>query len=134
MNIQEFLFFLAIAAMPVAIVLAVVLPQRIRMERRARALMKEHPDAEKTSMYIAFQSGWSGGKRKEMDVKIADMSTIGWTLLRATEASPLKTIRSWGGGLTMHFIRSQIPRISNSQSTVQTSISLITTPKQKALL
>jgi hypothetical protein len=40
-----------------------------------------------------------------MDAKIAEMASSGWTFLRAAEASPLRTIRSWGGGLTLHFIR-----------------------------
>jgi hypothetical protein len=55
-------------------------------------------------IYLEFSSGWTG-KRAEMDAKIAEMARAGWTFLRATEASPLRTLRSWGGGLTLHFIR-----------------------------
>jgi hypothetical protein len=37
--------------------------------------------------------------------KMAEMGTAGWIFLRGTAASPLRTIRSWGGGLMLHFIR-----------------------------
>jgi len=75
------------------------------MERRVCALLAEYPQAERTSVYLTFRSGWAEGKRKEMDAKIAEMASIGWTFLRATAASPLRTLRSWGGGLDLHFIR-----------------------------
>jgi len=35
------------------------------------------------------------------------MAKTGWTFLRASEANPLRTLQSPGGGLTLHFIRSQ---------------------------
>jgi len=105
MNIELLLFVLAMPAVAFVIVLAVVLPRRIRMKRRARALLAQHPDAERTSIYLAFRSGWPSGKQKEMDAKISDMSTAGWIFLRGAEASPLRTIRSWGDGLTLHFIQ-----------------------------
>jgi len=93
---------------PAALVLfvgVVIIPRRVRMERTARALLALHPMAEQTSIYLAFRSGWWSGKGREMDAKIAEMATAGWTFLRAIEASPRRTIRSWGGGVTLHFIR-----------------------------
>jgi hypothetical protein len=75
------------------------------MQRRAGAVRARHPQAEQTSVYLAFRSGWRTGKQGEMDAKIAEMASGGWTYLRAAEANPLRTIRSWGGGLTLHFIR-----------------------------
>jgi hypothetical protein len=42
------------------------------------------------------------------------MASVGWTFLRAAEASPLRTIRSWGGGLTLHFIRANEPETQNA--------------------
>ena len=75
------------------------------MERRARGILAQHPGAERISVYLAFRSGWWSGKGKEMDAKVAEMARAGWTFLRATEASPPRTIRSWGGGVTLHFIR-----------------------------
>ena len=106
MNIPLFLLF---AAVPYVIVLmmAMALPPRIRMERRARALLAQHPDAERTSVYLAFRSGSSTARQREMDARIAEMASAGWTFLRAAEASPLRTMRSWGGGLTLHFIRTK---------------------------
>jgi hypothetical protein len=97
---------LLLILVPVGLVVVpfVIIP-RLQMERRARALLSRHPDAERTSVFLAFRSLWSGGKRQEMDARIAEMATTGWTFLRATEANPLRTIRSRGGGLTLHFIR-----------------------------
>src|SRR5688572_5460409 len=88
-------------------VFAVVVP-RFRMERRARALVAEHPDAERTSIYLELHSTFAGGKQREIDAKIAEMQPHGWTFLRAMEASPLRTMFSWGGGLTLHFIRKKV--------------------------
>ena len=102
MNILLILF---LGALPIVIAFLIVLPQRIRMERRARQLLAQHPLAEQTSVYLAFGSGLAKGKRREMDAKIAEMRSAGWTFLRAHEANPLRTIRSWGGGVTLQFIR-----------------------------
>ena len=75
------------------------------MARRARALLAQYPDAERSSVYLEFRFGWYRGKGRQMDAKIAEMAREGWTFLRATEVTPLRTIRSWGGGLHLHFIR-----------------------------
>ncbi|MCC7374673.1 MAG: hypothetical protein IT581_08450 [Verrucomicrobiales bacterium] len=104
MSIPLLLLFVA---MPFVIALLIVAPRRIRMRRRASALLARHPRAEQTSVYLAFRSGWWSGKQREMDAKIAEMASSGWTFLRAAEANPLLTIRSWGGGLTLHFIRAE---------------------------
>lgn len=102
MSIPLLLLFIAF---PFVIAFLIVLPRRIQMRRRAHALRAQHPHAEQTSVYLAFRSGWWTGKQREMDAKIAEMAPAGWTFLRAAEASPLRTLRSWGGGLTLHFIR-----------------------------
>lgn len=80
------------------------LPTRVRMERRARKLLSQHPQAERTSVYLPFRSSWESGKQ-EMEAKISEMQSSGWTFLRAHEASPLRTLLSWGGGVTLQFIR-----------------------------
>ena len=67
---------------------------RFRMERRARALLAQHPGAEQTSVYLELHSTFTGGKQREIDAKIAEMQPLGWTFLRAMEASPLRTIFS----------------------------------------
>jgi hypothetical protein len=85
-------------------VLFVLIP-RFRMKRRARALLAQYPDAVRTSVYLPFQSAWPNSKRKQMEAKISEMKADGWIFLRATEVNPLRTICSWGGGLTLHFIR-----------------------------
>ena len=103
MQILHTTAFLLILA-PVLLVVPFVFIPRRRMEQRARALLTQHPNAEQKSIYLAFRSG-GAGKRTEMDARIAELARAGWTFLRASEASPLRTIRSWGGGLTLHFIR-----------------------------
>ncbi len=85
----------------------VVVP-RFRMERRARALLAQHPGAEQTSVYLELHSTFAWDKKRETDAKIAEMQPQGWTFLRAMEASPLRAIRSRGGGLTLHFIRTKV--------------------------
>jgi len=117
MNSAEILFAIAICVVPVLMVLAVfVLPARIRMERRARELMRSHPEAERTSLYLAFRTTFSWEKQHEMDAMITEMARGGWTYLRATAANPLRTMRSWGGGLNLHFIRAQVAGNSSEQS------------------
>lgn len=81
-----------------------VLVPRMRMVRRARALLARYPGAEQTSVYLELHSTFAWEKQREIDAKIAEMQPQGWTFLRAVEASPLRTIRSWGGGLTLRFI------------------------------
>lgn len=90
------------------LVIVWVLPRRLRMERGARALLAQYPDAERTSVYLPLNSTFGSGKQREIDSKIAEMQLQGWTFLRAMEASSLRTIFSWGGGLTLHFIRTKV--------------------------
>jgi hypothetical protein len=106
MNIEALLFSVLAPAAIVFVVLAVViLPRRIRMERHARELLAQHPGAEQTSVYLELHSTFPGAKQREIDTRIAEMQPQGWTFLRAAEASPLRTLRSWGGGVMLHFIR-----------------------------
>lgn len=92
----------------IVVLAAVLVPfviMRLRMERRARALLAKHPNSEQISVYLALHSGWPHKKHQELDAKIVEMKTKGWTYTRGSEASPFRTIRTWGGGLTLHFIR-----------------------------
>jgi hypothetical protein len=106
---MDYITSILLCAIPVLVlfVFAVAVP-RFRMERRARALLAEHPDAERTSVYLELHSTFAGGKQREIDAKIAEMQPQGWTFLRAMEASPFRTMFSWGGGLTLHFIRKKV--------------------------
>ncbi|MBL9162819.1 MAG: hypothetical protein JNL18_08815 [Planctomycetaceae bacterium] len=85
-----------------------VVAPRLRMERRPRALLAAHPDAEQTSVYLALHSAFAGGKRREIDAKIAEMQPQGWSFLRGSEANPLRTSFTRGGGLTLHFLRTTV--------------------------
>ena len=57
-------------------------------------------------MPLALSSFDAPGKQQEIDGKVAEMTTAGWSLLGTVEASPLLTLRSWGGGVTLQFVRS----------------------------
>jgi hypothetical protein len=105
MNIREILLFAVLMALPVLSALGIALRDRIPMQRRARSLLSQFPDAQRTSIYLPLRSTWPRLKRREMEAKIADMENAGWTFLRGAEASPLRTLRSWGGGMKLHFIR-----------------------------
>ncbi len=105
MHLAPWNIILVAHALTILVLLAIILPTRLRMARRARALLAEHPHTEQTSIYLAFRVARPGAKRLAMDARIAEMATAGWTFLRASEANPLRTLRSWGGGLHLHFIR-----------------------------
>jgi hypothetical protein len=111
MNTDSLLTLGALAALPVAILFVVFLAYllgRIRAARRAHAIIGRHPGAERKSVYFAFRSTFAWDIEREMDAKIAEMTRSGWAFLRATEANPFLTLRSWGGGLNLHFIRAHV--------------------------
>jgi Na+-transporting methylmalonyl-CoA/oxaloacetate decarboxylase gamma subunit len=95
----------------VALVLTILPPfvmARLKAERRAKGLRAAMPEAETSSIYLAFNGRSSrepAAKQAAMDSQIAEMARDGWTFLRATEASPFKTLRAFGGGLNLEFIR-----------------------------
>ena len=105
---MNYITIILLCAIPAFLLIAFLVIPRFRMERRARALLTEHPGAEQTSFYLELHSTFAGDKQREIDAKIAEMQPQGWTFLRAMEASPLRTIRSWGGGLTLYFIRTKV--------------------------
>ena len=105
---MNYIPIILLCAIPAFLLITLGVIPRIRMERRARALLAEHPGAEHTSVYLELHSTFAGDKQREIDAKIAEMQPQGWTFLRAMEASPLRTLRSWGGGLTLHFIRTKV--------------------------
>jgi hypothetical protein len=106
-TIMNYMTIILVCAIPACLLFVLVVVPRIRMERRARALLAQYPGAERTSVYFPMHSTFSCRKRREIDAKIAEMQPQGWIYLRAVEASPFRTIRSWGGGLTLHFIRTK---------------------------
>ena len=74
----------------------------VRPKRRVRVLLAQYPDAEQISVFppslpASFWQIW--GKQREIFAKIDEMKAQGWTFLR--------TIRSPGGGATLHFIRTK---------------------------
>ena len=91
-----------------ALALTVYGIRRSKMERQARALLGQHPGAEQTSVCLQLNSPLPWDKQREMDAKIAEMQKQGWTFWRASSASFLRAMRSWGGAMTLHFIRTKI--------------------------
>jgi len=106
--LMNYIPILLLCAVLAFLLSALVVIPRIRMERRARTLVAQHPAAEQTSVYLELHSTFAGGKQREIDAKIAEMQPQGWIFLRAREANPLRTLFSWGGGLTLHFIRTRV--------------------------
>lgn len=100
------LMFTPLAILSLSLVI-INLPRRLRMERRAREILAQHPAAEQTSVYLQFHSIKWSEKRKAHETMIADMAAKGWTFLRASEAPLRTTSITWAGGVTMHFIRLQ---------------------------
>jgi len=99
------LIMAAVVTIMVLVLTPMLIIPRMRMERRARKLQARYPGAEQTSVYLELHSTYSWEKQREVDAKVAEMWPLGWTFLRVSEANPLRTIRSWGGGLNLHFIR-----------------------------
>ena len=96
-----------VVAFAFAVIVFGIIP-RSRMVRQARALLGQHPGAEQTSVYLQLYSPFPWDKQREMDAKIAEMQRQGWTFFRASSGSFFRAIRSWGGGLTLHFIRMKV--------------------------
>ena len=105
---MNYIPILLLCAIPALLLIALVVIPRVRRERRARTLLAKHPAAEQTSVYLELHSTFAGGKQREIDAKIAEMQPQGWIFLRARETHPLRTLFSWGGGLTLHFIRTRV--------------------------
>ena len=109
MNMDPLLVLvLAPVVISLLVLTVVVLPRRIRMERHARSILAQHPGAEQTSVHLELHSTFAWDKQREMDAKIAEMHQEGWTFLRASSAGFFRAMRSWGGALTLHFIRTKI--------------------------
>lgn len=104
---MNYIPILLLCAIPALLLIVLVVIPRVRMERRARTLLANHPTAELTSVYLELHSTFAGGRQRAIDAKIAEMQPQGWIFLRAREANPLSTLFSWGGGLTLHFIRTR---------------------------
>ncbi len=109
---QHYMFMNYIIIIPFVVGMTLALTlfgiRRFRMERQARALLIQHPGAEQTSVYLQLDSPFPWDKQREMAAKIAEMQTQGWTFLRASSASFFRAMRSWGGALTLHFIRTKV--------------------------
>ena len=91
----------------IALVLIPTGIRRSRMERQARALLSQYPGAEQTSVYLQLYSPFPWDKQREMDTKKAEMQQQGWTFLRVGSPSWSDAMRSWGGALTLYFIRTK---------------------------
>jgi hypothetical protein len=105
---MNYIPILLLCAIPAFLLIVLLIIPSIRMERRARGLLAQYPTAEQTSVYLELHSTFAGGKQREIDAKIAELQPQGWIFLRAREASPLRTLFLWGGGLTLHFIRTRV--------------------------
>src|SRR4051812_43388543 len=83
---------------------AVALP-RMRMERHAKLLLAAMPERDTKAVYLSFPSPWPWRKRALFDSKKEEVESSGWTFLKASKVTFMKSIASVGGGVTLHFIR-----------------------------
>ena len=80
--------------------------RRLARDRdHADAVLARLEDPEERVEYLALGSAWPVAKRRAMESRIGEIEQEGWTWLKATSAPFKKTIRSWGGGLYLHFVR-----------------------------
>jgi len=54
---------------------------------------------------LLFRRTSPWGKQRELDALAAQREPDGWIYWKITAANPLRTIGSWGGGVTVHFVR-----------------------------
>ena len=87
------------------VMVAFILPLRIRMKRRSRALLAQNPGAEQTSVYLELHSPYIWNRQREIDAKIAEMKQHGWTFLESMQSVPYFLITGRQRGVTLHFIR-----------------------------
>jgi len=107
------ILLLAITAILLSVIVrhsvSAILAPRLRMERRASALLAQHPGAEQISVFLKLNSTFAWDKQREVDAKIAEMQPQGWTFLRLMKASQRPTI--WpvmGRRVTLQFIRAKV--------------------------
>lgn len=58
---------------------------------------------DETEVFVSFPS--VNGRQSLIEEKKAEMARQGWTYLRLKEAPVRQTMRTWGGGLTLQFVR-----------------------------
>jgi hypothetical protein len=95
---------IALPLILLVIVFSTVIPRQ-RMLVRAKEILSKMPEHEERVEYLSFDTPWPRAKQKAMDAKIVEMEKAGWVYLKASEANPLKTLFSLGGGLRLHFVR-----------------------------
>lgn len=75
-----------------------------KMRERAAQLEAENTFTERTTLYLPLKGTLSSTKQKQIDEKISEMAEQGWIYLKGSYAG-LKTIKSWGGGIDLHFAK-----------------------------
>lgn len=110
-------FYLTFAAIAILGVVTLVgclltLPETRRIRARLRDLTARAESLlENTGGFVEHQellhfrrtSPW--GKQRELETLAAQREAEGWLYWKITAANPLRTVGSWGGGVTVHFVR-----------------------------
>lgn len=86
------------------LILWLALLPRIYLRRRARELLRDHPDAEQTQILMAYESLFKTRRRAQLNSRIAQMETEGWVLADKVER---KLRGDWApkGEVSLSFIR-----------------------------
>src|ERR1044072_9110801 len=83
--------------------LLAVARERRAMVWRASDLLATMGEFDKTEVYLSFPS--VSGRTALIEEKKDEMARQGWTYLRLKEAPVRQSMRTWGGGLIMQFVR-----------------------------
>ena len=114
--ILEALFLVAVAVFLVALLVDYVvnrqsaraIGQQLRESSdAAERLVRDTPEHEERKEYIQLRHVFTWGKQCEMARRITEVEAAGWTYLKASAVSPLRSIRSLGGALNLHFVRAK---------------------------
>ncbi len=75
---------------------------------RAESLMDDPAGFVEQQELLHFRRASPWGKQRELDALVVQREAEGWLYWKITAANPLRTIGSWGGGVTVHFVRPSV--------------------------
>ena len=85
--------------------------QHLRESSDAAArLVRDTPEHEDRTEYIQLSHMLPWGKEREIARRIMEVEAEGWIYQKATAVNPLRSIRSLGGSLNLHFVRAKSER------------------------
>lgn len=84
-------------------------------DKTATHIIAANPDAVLCDEILPLQSTWRSGKQREIDRRVHEMQTSGWTFLTMSEVSPWISLRFWGGAVRLRFIQTTTPTLASGE-------------------